>query len=502
MKIFEASQVRLIDAYTIEHEPVKSIDLMERASIRLTGWYVRHFHTDQRVLIFAGPGNNGGDALAVARLLAERQYRVQCYILSFGKASKDHHMNRERLKAQELVQMVELREGEELPQIHSGDVVIDGIFGSGLSRTPTGLAAAAIQHINKHASTTIAIDIPSGLSGEDNRDKDYNCVIRATHTLTFQFPFLSFFFENNDPYVGNWRVHDLKLHPGIIHETYSPYQTIEKEGIHTLFPGRKRFSHKGSYGHALLISGCYGMMGAALLAGESCLRSGAGLVTVHVPRFGYQIIQTGIPEAIVSLDQSDILFSEPPDLEPYSAIGIGPGLGCKPNSGKGLKILLEQTKVPLVLDADGLNLLSKHPEWYELLPQGSILTPHPKEFDRLVGTSENAYERHLKQLEFAKRYKVIVVLKGAYTGIAAPEGGYWFNTTGNPGMATGGSGDVLTGMITGLLAQGLTPIDAAKAGVYLHGLSGDLAVRESDEEALIAGDLIACLGAAFKELKR
>ncbi len=502
MKIFEASQVRLIDAYTIEHEPVKSIDLMERASIRLAGWYVRHFHTDQKVLVFAGPGNNGGDSLAMARLLAERQYRVKCYILSFGKASKDHHMNRERLKAQELVQIVELREGEELPQIDSRDVVIDGIFGSGLSRTPTGIAAEVIQHINMYASTTIAIDIPSGLSGEDNSNKDYNCVVRATYTLTFQFPFLSFFFESSDPYVGMWRVHDIGLHPKIIGETYSPYQTLEKESIRSLFPGRKRYSHKGTYGHALLISGCYGMMGAALLAGESCLRSGAGLVTLHVPRFGYQIIQTSFPEAIVSLDQSDILFSEPPNLDSYSAIGIGPGLGCKPNSSKGLKILLEQTRVPLVIDADGLNILSKHAEWYELLPKDTILTPHPKEFDRLAGTSENAYERHLKQLEFAKRYKVIVVLKGAYTGIASPDGEYWLNTTGNPGMATGGSGDVLTGMITGLLARGLAPIDAAKAGVYLHGLAGDLAVRESDEEAMIAGDMIACLGATFKELKR
>jgi hydroxyethylthiazole kinase-like uncharacterized protein yjeF len=252
----------------------------------------------------------------------------------------------------------------------------------------------------------------------------------------------------------------------------------------------------------LLISGCYGMMGAALLAGKSCLRSGTGLVTLHVPRFGYQIIQSGFPEAIVSLDQSDILFSEPPDLNPYSAIGIGPGLGKKPNSAKGLKMLLEQSRVPLVLDADGLNILSENPEWYELLPEGTILTPHPKEFDRLAGKSDTGYERHLRQLEFSTRYRVIVVLKGAYTGIASPDGHYWFNTTGNPGMATGGSGDVLTGLITGLLARGLAPIDAAKAGVYLHGLAGDLAARELSQEAMIAGDLISFLGAAFNELKR
>jgi hydroxyethylthiazole kinase-like uncharacterized protein yjeF len=249
-----------------------------------------------------------------------------------------------------------------------------------------------------------------------------------------------------------------------------------------------------------MISGCYGMMGAALLTGESCLRSGAGLVTLHVPRFGYNIIQSGFPEAIVSLDQSDILFSEPPDLKPFTAIGIGPGLGCKPNTGKGLKMVLEQSRVPLVIDADGLNILSAHPEWLELLPAGTILTPHPKEFDRLAGKSKNSFERHLKQREFAAKYNVIVVLKGAYTGIADPDGPYWFNTTGNPGMATGGSGDVLTGLVTGLLAQGLKPMDAALAGVYLHGVAGDLAANETGQASLIAGDIIQFIGKAFRFL--
>ena len=267
-----------------------------------------------------------------------------------------------------------------------------------------------------------------------------------------------------------------------------------------MLPVRNRFAHKGTFGHALIISGCYGMMGAALLAGESCLRGGTGLVTLHVPRFGYSIIQTGFPEAIVSLDQSDILFSEPPALDPFTAIGIGPGIGCKQNTGKGLKMVLERAAVPLVIDADGLNILSSHPEWFKLLPKGAILTPHPKEFDRLAGESSNSFERHLKQREFADKYEVIVVLKGAYTGIASPDGQYWFNTTGNPGMATGGSGDVLTGLITGLLAQGMRPLDAALAGVYLHGLAGDLAAEETGEEALIAGDMIRKLGKAFRNV--
>jgi hydroxyethylthiazole kinase-like uncharacterized protein yjeF len=500
MKIFEASKVREIDTYTIEHEPVTSIDLMERASAKLSEWYVRHYHTDKKVIIFAGPGNNGGDALALARLLAERQFRVECYLLVFGKQSEDCSINRQKLEDQGLVNFREINEKDELPVIQKKDVVVDGIFGSGLTRKVSGFPEKVIKHINSNADTVIAIDIPSGLMGEDNQGNDHETIINATSTLTFQFPFLSFFFSDNHAHVGAWKVHDIKLHPDIISNTESSYQTIEKAQIRAILPHRDRFAHKGTFGHALMISGCYGMMGAALLAGESCLRSGAGLVTLHVPRFGYNIIQSGFPEAIVSLDQSDILFSEPPNLEPFTAIGIGPGLGCKPNTGKGLKMVLEQSLVPLVIDADGLNILSAHPEWLELLPDGTILTPHPKEFDRLAGNSKNSFERHLKQREFAAKYNVIVVLKGAYTGIADPDGPYWFNTTGNPGMATGGSGDVLTGLVTGLLAQGLKPMDAALAGVYLHGVAGDLAANETGHASLIAGDIIQFIGKAFRFL--
>jgi len=499
MKIFRAEQVREIDAYTIQNEPVASEDLMERAALRLTGWYVRHFHIDQKVLVFAGPGNNGGDALAMARQLAERQFKVHCFLLNFGKISADCALNKQRLMDQDLVLFRFLGEDDPLPTIANEDVVVDGIFGSGLSRKAEGFPAKVIAHINQHSGTVVSIDIPSGLFGEDNTGNDYARVIKASYTLTFQFPFLSFFFRENEIYVGLKRVQNIRLHPELIEKTETPYHTIEKEQIRLLLPRRNCFDHKGTFGHGLIISGSYGMMGAALLTGEGCLRVGAGLVTIHVPRFGYSIIQTALPEALVSLDQSDILFSEAPDLKAFTAIGIGPGLGVKPNTVRGLKMLLESIKVPLVIDADGLNILSKHPDLIELLPEGTILTPHPKEFDRLAGESGEGYERHLKQRAFAAKHGVIVVLKGANTGISSPDGRYWFNTTGNPGMATGGSGDVLTGMIAGLLAQGMKPVEAALTGVYLHGLAGDLAAKASSQEALIAGDIIKFIGAAFTE---
>lgn len=501
MKIFRAAQVQEIDTYTIRNEPVASEDLMERAALRLTGWYVRRFHIDQKVVIFAGPGNNGGDALVMARLLADRQFRVECYLLEFGKMSADSSLNKKRLIDQGLVRFFELDKDDPLPHISKEDVVVDGIFGSGLTRPVSGFPARVIDHINQQENDVISIDIPSGLRGEDNAETIPGTVVRANFTLSFQFPFLSFFFSENSNYVGQWHILDIRLHPDAIRASKTPYHTLVKDDVRNLLPQRDKFAHKGTFGHGLIISGSYGMMGAALLAGEACLRAGAGLTTLHVPRFGYNIIQTALPEVLLSLDQSDILFSQAPRLEAFTAIGIGPGLGKKPNTARGLKMLLEEAGEPLVIDADGLNILSEHPEWKDLLPEKSILTPHPKEFDRLFGDSSNAYERHLKQREFAQKAGIVIVLKGAYTGIAGPDGSYFFNTTGNPGMATGGSGDVLTGLITGLLAQGMAALDAALVGVYVHGLAGDLAVEEGSEEALIAGDILKFIGSAFSFVK-
>jgi len=474
---------------------------MERAATRLTGWFIRHFDPSRRVVVIAGPGNNGGDALAMARMLIQRQYNVLCYILEFGTHSDDFSINLQRLEEQELSRIKRVGSVADLDDLEDNDVIVDGIFGSGLSRKVTGLPAEIIRIVNKSGSSVVAIDIPSGLFGEDNRDNAYESIISADYTLTFQFPFLSFFFRENAEKVGIWRVLDIGLHPAKIKTTEADYQTVRTDDIKAGLHVRHKFSHKGTYGNALLICGCYGMMGAGLLAAESCLRGGTGLVTLHIPRMGYNIAQTALPEAIVSLDQSDIIFTGHPDLSPYQAVGIGPGIGCKENTGRGLKRLLEEVKVPLVIDADGINLLAKHKEWLDDIPADTILTPHPKEFDRLAGPSESSYDRHLKQREFSEKYRVYIILKGAYTGISTPDGKYYFNTTGNPGMATGGSGDVLTGLLTGMLAQGYAVPEAAIFSVYLHGLAGDLAAAGSSEESLIARDIISHIGQAFRKIK-
>jgi hydroxyethylthiazole kinase-like uncharacterized protein yjeF len=382
-------------------------------------------------------------------------------------------------------------------------VIVDAIFGSGLKRVVSGLAADVIAYVNSLPNLRIAIDMPSGLFGEDNRGNHPEAILKADYTLALQSPSLSFFFAENQEFTGVWEVLPIGLHPEIMEREETPYRYLLARYLAPRIRARNKFDHKGSFGHALLIAGCYGMMGAAVLASKACLRGGIGLLTCHVPRMGYKILQTAAPEALISLDPSDIIFTTAPELAVFSAVGVGPGLGCKTNSGSGLRELIEKVKVPLVIDADALNLLSANPDWIRLLPENTILTPHPKEFDRLLGQPGplSGYDRHLRQIEFAREHRLIVVLKGAHSSIAFPDGSCWFNTTGNPGMATGGSGDVLTGIILSLLGQGYTPGDAALIGVYLHGLAGDIAAGAASEESLIAGDIIDSLGHAFQYLK-
>ena len=503
MKLFATSQIAGIDKYTIEHEPISDIDLMERAASRLVDWILHHAEPDQHMLFFAGPGNNGGDALAAARMLAWALPGIDVFIMDLGKElSASAAINLERLQQQNRTQISYIAEDSSLPEIQPTDWVIDGLFGSGLSRPLQGLPSKIVKHINASGAKVVAIDIPSGLMGEDNRENDRDSIIRAEVTLTFQFPKISFLLPENDPFTGNWLVQDIGLHPDAIEQTETHYYYVEHKAAQGLLKDRRTFAHKGTFGHALLIAGSYGKMGAAVLASRGCLRSGVGLLTTHIPRLGYSILQNSIPEAMASIDQSDLIFTQNPDLTPFDAIGIGPGLDTKCNTGKGFQRMLEEeTKRPMVIDADGLNLLARNPEWLKLLPPETILTPHPGEFARLTRPVECGYERLQLALEYAATHGVVLVLKGAYTAIACPDGTCWFNSTGNPGMATAGSGDVLTGILLGLLAQGYSAKDAAVLGVYLHGLAADLAIQESSQEALLSGDITQYMGKAFAALK-
>jgi NAD(P)H-hydrate epimerase len=498
MKLFTTKQIAELDKYTIENEPISDLDLMERASLQITSWLVHRFSTESKMVFFAGPGNNGGDALAIARQLAELGFICEVWLLDLGKELKGSPAkNVERLKLQGLVKLSVLKNLDDFPEIGLTDIIIDGLFGSGLTRPLDGFSVEIVKKINQLLNTVVAIDIPSGLMGEDNTGNIPENIIQATFTLTFQFPKMSFFFAENEKFTGIWEVLPIRLHPDGIALTQTDFIFIDKEEIQHIIQKRSRFGHKGTYGHALLIAGSYGKMGAAVLASKACLRSGAGLLTSHVPKLGYSVIQTAVPEAMVSVDPHDSIFTEIPDLSKFSAVGVGPGIDVNPDTKMALFELLEKSDVPLVIDADALNILSENNHWLDKLPGNSILTPHPGEFKRLVGDAENSFIRIQQQIQFSKKYNVVVVLKGAFTSVSTPDGRLFFNSSGNPGMATAGSGDVLTGIILGLLAQGISPENAALAGVYLHGLAGDLAVLQKSEFSLVAGDIVEYLGKAF-----
>lgn len=502
MKIFKTSQIASIDRYTIEHEPISDIELMERAALKVADFIVNHENYWGKVAVFCGPGNNGGDGLAVARLLARhgQRFRIMVYILKNGRdLSPSALINFQRLSEFDSIACQIIDQGE-LPHPDSGTLVIDALFGSGLTRPLSGRPAEVVSQINQSGCRVLSIDIPSGLMGENNTLNVAEAIIRAEKTITFQFPKLSFLLPENEIYVGQWYVVPIGLHPEVIDETptgfYFVDRTLATEKVHP----RARFSHKGHFGHALLIAGSYGKMGAALLSAKACLRSGVGLLTVHLPHKTYPIMQSALPESMAEIDESDLMFTSVNQLETYSAVGIGPAIGLKVNTQRGLRQLIDTVKVPLVIDADGITILSKNPDWMTLLPPYTVITPHPGEFDRLAGLSDNGFDRLQKAIQLAEKYCLIVVLKGAFTATILPNGEVFFNSTGNPGLATAGSGDTLTGIILGLLAQKYSPADAAILGVYLHGLAGDMAASVHGENGLIASDIIEYLGKAFIRL--
>ncbi|MEE4196936.1 MAG: NAD(P)H-hydrate dehydratase [Bacteroidales bacterium] len=502
MKILKSAQIREVDAFTIKNEPITSVDLMERAAMAVTRQVVNDFARGTTVKIFVGPGNNGGDGLAVARQLAGFEFLPEVYLLKISsKLSPDAEVNLDRLKKMQNIKVYEIYDPEDFPELTQSDIIVDALFGSGLSRKLEGLPARLVKHLNRSGAAIVSIDIPSGMFGEDNDSNDKDTIIKASVTYSFQMPKLSFLFPENEEYVGHWKILDIGLMQEAIDKMESVYSLLTSDDISKNILRRSKFSHKGTFGHPLLIAGSYGKMGAAVLSAKACLRTGCGLVTIHVPKVGYEILQTALPEAMISLDWSDIIFTDVPDVEEYTRVGIGPGIGMKQNTQRALFNLFERIKTPMVIDADALNILGEHKEWISKIPANSILTPHPKEFERLVGESTGNYDRIQKQLRFAEENKVIILLKGANTSIAFPDGTCCFNSTGNPGMATAGSGDVLTGVILSLLGQGYPPEEAAKIGVYLHGMAGDLAAQKMGQEALIASDLVENIGNAYLTLK-
>ncbi|UXP32848.1 NAD(P)H-hydrate dehydratase [Reichenbachiella agarivorans] len=488
LKILDAKQIRQADLRTIQSEPIASIDLMERASEAFVTLFVAKYRVDRPVKVFCGTGNNGGDGLAIARMLLAYNYQVEVYIIGDpDQGSPDFAINYRFVQTQ--LTPRSLTDSASFPVLESKDLVIDAIFGSGLSRPIIGFYGELIEYINQSdAKEVVAVDIASGLGCSQTFIG--GSVMQVTRTITFQSPKLSQLLPSHATFTGELKIVDIGLDWQFIAGLPSDSYFLTRCFIQSILRTRGKYIHKGEAGRCLIVAGSHGMMGAAVLSAKACMRSGTGLLTMCVPRCGVDIVQVSVPEVLVITSDGDERMEGYVAIDSFDAIGIGPGIGTDASTAETLLSVLQSSNQPMVLDADALNILSQNPSWLEFIPKDSVLTPHPGEFKRLVGQWQDDYHRLDLQKALAKQYSIYVLVKGAHTTIACPDGTVFFNSTGNPGMATAGSGDVLTGMITSFLGQGYSSLEAVLIACYVHGLAGDIYARTHAEQSLIASDII------------
>ncbi|MDO7136241.1 NAD(P)H-hydrate dehydratase [Algibacter lectus] len=500
MKIFSKEQIYEGDKLTAEKQQISSTDLMERAGSQIFNWIdLRMQGAQVPIHVFCGIGNNGGDGLVLARHLILAGYNVNTFVVNCSdKRSKDFLINYDRIKNVTKKWPTLLKCKEDFPAIEPQDIIVDCVFGIGLNRPVDEWVKNLFLHFRASKAFTLAVDIPSGLY-TDKAVTDEDAVVHAGYTLSFASPKLVFFLPETAKYTVQWEVLDIGLDPEFLSTTQTEVQLIGKNEVLPNYIPREKFSHKGQFGHALIIGGSYGKIGAVSLASRSTLSAGAGLVSAYVPKCGYNVLQTALPEVMVITDTNEEKITNIKfDIEP-TVIAIGVGLGTDTESQKAFEAFLKTNKKPLVIDADGINLLAKKESLLKLLPAETVLTPHPKELERLIGSWENDFDKLEKVKAFSNKYKVIVVVKGA-NSITVFDDTLYVNTTGNPGLSTAGSGDVLTGIITGLISQGYHPVVAAIFGVYLLGKAADIAVEDYGYQSLIASHVIDNMGQAFIDL--
>ncbi|WP_426430623.1 NAD(P)H-hydrate dehydratase [Winogradskyella sp. HB-48] len=502
MKIFSKEQIYEGDRLTAERQNISSTDLMERAGTQIFNWiHMRMQGAQVPVHVFCGIGNNGGDGLVLARHLIIHGYNVVTYIVNCSdKRSKDFLINYDRIKSttKDWPKMLSCSGDFSDIVIDERDIIVDAVFGIGLNRQPNKWVQELFLKWRASKAFTLSVDIPSGLY-TDKAIEDEDAVVHANYTLSFQSPKLIFFLPGTSKFTVQWEVLDIGIDRDYLMQAEAKAELISKFEVLPLYKPREKFSHKGNFGHALIVGGSYGKIGAVNLASRAVLSSGAGLVTAFIPKCGYHSLQASFPEAMVITDKEEGCITDISyDIEP-NVISIGVGMGTADKTIKALELFLKSNKAPLVIDADGLNILSKKKELLELLPEQTVLTPHPKELERLIGEWSDDFDKLKKVKAFSKKYKVIVVIKGANT-ISVFGDKLYINTTGNPGMATAGTGDVLTGIITGLIAQGYEPLAATIFGVYLHGKSADISLEDYGYQSLIASHIIETLGEAYIDL--
>lgn len=501
MKILPVELIREADKYTIVNEPIDSVDLMERAANSCVEWITEKYSNSAELCIFCGCGNNGGDGLAIARLWLQKGNIASVFVLNHSKRrSFDFEVNYIRLKEKK-IPIYEINTIDDFPNIDSSKIIIDSVLGSGLNNPIDGLIKDIILKINSLKNQKLAIDISTGLFA-DRFNNQEDVIYKSDFTLSFEFPKFAFLFPQNYQFVGKWVLLPINLSKTFINSLKVDNYLINNDLIKLIYKSRLKFAHKGNYGHAFIIAGSYGKSGAAVLAAKACLRTGVGLLTVHCPASAYNILQQSVPEAMFDSDIDNYNFTVTKEFEKYDVIGIGPGIGIDKKTQSAFFELVTTYKKPMLIDADAINILSLNKSYIRYIPENSILTPHIKEFERLTHKVENDFERNAIQRDFSKKNKVYIVLKGANTAITTPQGDCFFNNNGNPGMATAGSGDVLSGIIISLLSQCYNSFEACVLGVFLHGLAGDIYKNKYSEESLIASDLIDNLGSAFSVIKQ
>ena len=489
LPLLSRHQWQALDNYTIKHKPISGIDLMEYAAHQCSDYLLNRWGIRKPYIVIAGTGNNGGDALVIARALFVAGAEVITLVLGGDRMSDDRRTQLSKNdKAQ--VPSIKIENLTDIPEWPANAIVVDGLFGVGLDRPVVGWLSELIDHVNRTNGIKVAIDIPSGIPADITFFNESADAIKADVTLSFQLPKMSSLLPLTGPYFGQVEVFDI----GSMVESFAAitkHYLVEPEDINRLLKPRSKFDHKGKFGHALLIGGQKTMGGAIHLASKACVRSGAGLTSVWTDHSHVSMLHGAIPETMV------YSWEDVPNWEKYNAIGIGPGLGLSEVSLHTLDHALQHAQSSMIIDADALNLLVKQKTWLSRIPRGSILTPHAGEAARLIGVWRSDQEKLTILSRFASEYQVYIVLKGAYSCTITPEGSIYFNPTGNPGMAKGGSGDALTGILTALLAQHYDPFDAAIVGVYLHGLAGDLAAKSFGKVSMTPSDLIDSLGDAF-----
>lgn len=471
LKLLTAAQAKEVDAYTILKEPILAVDLMERASKAFVSFFINHFpDRNLTIAVYAGTGNNGGDGLAIARMLHQHGYRsLSVKIARFSRHISNEFEHNRQLLLHNGVKVVEIIASSNFPEEQAA-ILIDALLGSGLNKPLSAEFARLVAYLNDLKKTIVAVDVPAGFFTEGILDQEA-LVLKANLVITFQFPAINFLLPESASYMDSWEVVPIGLNEPFLRSLDSPYFWIEEMDIRQMIKRRLPFQHKGSFGHVLVIAGQERTMGAALLTAAASTYAGSGLTTACIPEKGTTALHTYMPEIMLIQRTANVVPEI--DWQKYQVIAIGPGLGIGPDAEALLSEVLHQFKQPLVLDADALNVLAVKPELWELLPINSVITPHVKEFDRLFGTHASWWSRLETIRHKALEKRIFIILKNRYSILATPEGHIYFNPTGNPAMATGGMGDVLTGIIASFLAQGYPSKEACHLALFVHGKAGD-----------------------------